>query len=141
MQREQRFDAIDHAGPFPRDGEQLAVELTAILVIDTRDGHHAPHAAFTAVKPSELCEQRRRIESVRLRLPGAPRALNARGVDDDIRHAKRRERAMHPEAIAPGLVATHDRRFARQGEARFRGEQLVRERRQITRAHRANSWR
>lgn len=42
-------------------------------------------------------------------------------------------------ALVSRREPTHDGRFPRQGEARFRGEQLVRERRQIAGAHRGNS--
>jgi len=71
-------------------------------------------------------------------LPPAPVALDARRIDDEIRHALPDERAMHPEAITSCLVATHHRTVWRQSEPSLRANDLCRERGNVARHHRSH---
>jgi len=100
--------------------EQLTVYLAAILLDRTWHVHDAPHLRFAGLRAKQHRHQLDDIESIGLR-PAPPAIdLNARGVDDAIRHAAAHEIAMQPEAIASGLVAAADRHRRRQAEVRFR---------------------
>src|SRR5262249_56623807 len=64
--------------------------------------------------------------------PLAPIDLNGCRVDDDVGDALASEPAMQPEAIAAGLVTTHDGRIRAQAEAALGPGNLLEQSGQVT---------
>ena len=112
------------------------MQLPPILFWRRRDVDHVPDAPL----PCGVAEQHRQelpdVEPIGLRPPPAPIDLDARGIDHQIRDALRGERAVQPEAIAPGFVAAQHSRRGREPEAPLRLSELGRQHRQIARRDR-----
>ena len=101
MEGEEPFDAVDLARALARQREELAVQVSPVLVLDTRHVHHAPHAALARVVAEQEPHERGRVEAVGL---GATRAAvlgDARRVDDMTRDTAVAQRPMEPEAARP----------------------------------------
>jgi len=76
-----------------------------------------PDAALAVVPAPEHRDQLPRIEPIGLRPTLPPIHFDRRRIDDDVANAAREQRAMDPEGIAAGFVATHHRRGGREPEA------------------------
>jgi hypothetical protein len=101
--------------------------------------HFAPATAIAGGGVHQLPEQSRRVDPIRFRAAGATVDRNAGGVHHDVVHGMRVQRAVQPEGLAAGLVATPYRRIRWQVESALRGGDLLEQTIEMARRHRADA--
>jgi hypothetical protein len=84
MTVEESLDAVDVLGAFVLHGDQLAMQLSTILVRHFRHPHHAPHLLLPGVVTQKHAHQLGGIETVALGPPFPPIDLDGSGIDDDV---------------------------------------------------------
>ncbi len=91
--------------------------MPPVFVDLARHADHMPHPVLPRMIADQHLIQLRVVEPVGLG-PARPAVdFNRRRVDDDVGNAAGEERAVQPEAVSAGFVATADQRLRRQREA------------------------
>ncbi|MCI0877225.1 MAG: hypothetical protein J4N76_11785, partial [Chloroflexi bacterium] len=81
------------------------MQLAIVLVLHTRDPHHAPHLPLTTPVADQLPKQLAHIHAIGLG-PTLPSVhLDAGGVHHQVLHPLRDQIPLQPEPIPPGFVA------------------------------------
>ncbi len=104
-------------GALALDSDQLAVGLTAVLIVGGGDADDAPELVLAAVITDQHGQELADVEPIALGAAGAAIDLDAGGVDDAVGDGVVLEIAMEPEAVAAGLVAGENRGVVGEGEA------------------------
>jgi hypothetical protein len=117
------------------------MEMSPILVRDARHVHDTPAPNIAVHMAPEFVEQRGGIETIGLRGAAPCWAIDRARIDHEICDAVGGERAVQPEAVAPGFEATHDRSVRANVEALLRRQDLARQRREVARGNGADPWR
>jgi hypothetical protein len=114
MERQESLEAIDRARTFLRKPRELAVHLPPIFLLHRRYVQDPPVPAFARGVTEQQTQQRRGVETIRLRATRSSRDLDTGRIDHQGDDPRGRARALQPEAVAARFVAQHHRRVRRQ---------------------------